>query len=380
MVRKFSPLFGIKTCLFDELLLCRHGPVVGFVIMIILIFEIGYAPALAGLGCLICLFPFQNIFAADIGKIRRKMIQFSDERVKLINESLQAIRVIKLYAWEKPIEQRVNHVRQQESFWLRKYLDAAARLRELMFSAQPICALVIVTTAAYGAKHPLTLVQIFRVLAFLNITRLPLNLLGQALKNVNDGLVSLQRLNTFFLQQTLPINSNKRFVDHPQVDMKEVSFSWQDSDRINDDKGKSEEKTDGNSAIIQPQYFRLQKISFSTKSSNELIAIIGTVGSGKSSFLSSILGEMVRISGQCQVAGSISYCAQTPWIQNLTLQQNVLFEQPSSTLADSPDLLKKYNQAIEAAALLPDIRILPHGDLTESKFNLEFFVFFYIFI
>lgn len=354
--------------------------------MIILIFEIGYAPALAGLGCLICLFPFQNIFAADIGKIRRKMVQFSDERVKLINESLQAIRVIKLYAWEKPIEARVNRVRTEETFWLRKYLDAAARLRELMFSAQPICALVIVTTAAYGAKKPLSLVQIFRVLAFLNITRLPLNLLGQALKNVNDGLVSLQRLNTFFLQQTLPINNDKKMVEHPQVDMRDVTFSWQDQDRVTDGPSSSSKSATAKeahapaavganpslspqdnkaSSSISAQYFRLKNFSFSTKSSTELVAVIGAVGSGKSSFLSAILGEMVRISGQSTVSGTLSYCAQTPWIQNLTLKQNILFEQSMHKLTD--EMTRRYEEAVESSALLPDIKILPNGDLTESK-------------
>lgn len=352
--------------------------------MIILIFEIGYAPALAGLGCLLCLFPLQNIFAADIGKIRRQMIQFTDERVKLINESLQAIRVIKLYAWERPMEQRVNQVREDETYFLRKYLDAAARLRELMFSIQPICALVIVTTAAYGVHQPLSLVQIFRVLAFLNITRLPLNLLGQALKNVNDGLVSIQRLNKFFLQSTLPISQRKQLATHPGIRMEQAEFSWLDQDRPSQS-AKHDQVTSNPSEIelqvmvdrsTPSSYFRLTQVSFKTRSPQELIAVIGSVGCGKSSFLSAILGEMVKITGQSQVLGSISYCAQTPWIQNLTLQQNILFEVSSQQLASNSEYLQQYHQATEAAALRPDIKILPQGDLTESKWTYSIFILF----
>jgi ABC-type multidrug transport system fused ATPase/permease subunit len=334
--------------------------------MIILIFEIGYAPALVGMAFLFVLFPCQNYFASEIGKIRRQMIKFTDERVKLINESLQAIRVIKLYAWEKPIENRVNSVREKETTFLRKYLDASARLRELMFSAQPVAALVIVTVAAYGIDKPLNIVQIFRVLAFLNITRLPLNLLGQALKNGSDGLVSINRLNAFLLQRTLPINAERVQVENPSIHLSDATFSWQDQVLT------SSKSHDHNIAEASPtsddkestlDYFRLQNISFSNSKPNELIAIVGPVGSGKSSLISSILGEMVKVSGQCRVAGTISYCSQTPWIQNLTLQQNVLFEIQEKDMNE--EQLNKYYEATEAAALRPDIKILPAGDKTE---------------
>ncbi len=339
----------------------RHGPLVGLVIMIILIFEIGYAPALAGMAFLFVLFPCQNYFAAEIGKIRRRMIKFTDERVKLINESLQAIRVIKLYAWEKPIESRVNAVREKETQFLRKYLDASARLRELMFSAQPVAALVIVTVAAYGIDKPLDIVQIFRVLAFLNITRLPLNLLGQALKNSTDGLVSINRLNNFLLQRTLPINQERVKVENPTISLSNASFSWQDQVSMSSKSSDASLQSMENDSSAE--YFRLEKVTFKTSQSNELIAIVGPVGSGKSSLISSILGEMVKIDGESRVAGTISYCSQTPWIQNLTLQQNVLFEIQEKDLTD--EQLVKYFESTEAAALRPDIKILPAGDKTE---------------
>jgi len=88
--------------------------------------------------------------ADQIGVIRRHMVKLTDERVKLVNEFLQAIRVVKYYAWEVPIEERVQSVRSIEVGMLMSYLSAAGRLRELLFSAQPIATILIFTTALYG--------------------------------------------------------------------------------------------------------------------------------------------------------------------------------------------------------------------------------------
>jgi ABC-type multidrug transport system fused ATPase/permease subunit len=87
-----------------------HGPVVAILVMFLIIPEVGWQSAMAGLAWTLCIFPLQTIFARAIGGVRRKMIKLTDERVKFMNELLQAIRVIKFYAWEKPLENRVMKV------------------------------------------------------------------------------------------------------------------------------------------------------------------------------------------------------------------------------------------------------------------------------
>jgi ABC-type multidrug transport system fused ATPase/permease subunit len=107
--------------------------------------------------------------------------------------------------------------------------------------------------------------------------------------------------------------------------------------------------------------FLLSDLNFSTNSPEELIAIIGAVGSGKSSFMSAILGEMRAVKGTIQKSGRIAFCAQTPWIQNLSLKDNILFG-----ANEEDDTVKaSYEASLEAAALRPDLAILPHGDMTE---------------
>lgn len=88
-----------------------------------------------------------------------------------------------------------------------------------------------------------------------------------------------------------------------------------------------------------------------------LTAVVGTVGSGKSSLVSAFLGEMEKASGHVNTCGSIAYVAQQAWIQNATLKDNILFGKPFEK--------RKYERIIEACALKPDFEMLPAGDMTE---------------
>jgi ABC-type bacteriocin/lantibiotic exporter with double-glycine peptidase domain len=102
--------------------------------------------------------------------------------------------------------------------------------------------------------------------------------------------------------------------------------------------------------------FQLKDISIEVPK-NKLIFIIGNVGSGKSSLLQAILGEMKYISGTSKVSSSISNSPQIPWIQNESLRQNILFGNEFEQ--------RKYEKIIEDCCLCPDIELLPNGDLSE---------------
>ena len=436
-----------------------HGPLRSLLVMLILISEVGTA-ALAGLGFIVVLIPLQEYLARSIGAIRRKMVEITDERVKRTSEFLQAIRVVKLYAWEVPMEQRIEEVRSQEVTLLGEYLEANGKLRELMFAAQPLAALIIFVTAVYGQGQVLNIKTVFRVLVFLNITRFPLNLLAQALKNVSDGEVSLKRLNAYFLLETLesfhsvkrreseregevkddkhklsesqeeedilpgilispdlrgrrgppsrqypthwgkppsprrpssaaatgdlvPLPGNygvgsislcewiqsrllqddqtyyaaaaaaasssaalqsskadsKQSCD--QVSLVNATFRWTSVGKPASPSKKSPSKApspplaspaaDEDSALVDTKAsigkFALTNLNFSTTpSQGELIAVIGAVGSGKSTFMSALLQEVPLVDGRADLqycTGNAAYCAQTPWIQNLSVKDNV---------------------------------------------------------
>lgn len=345
-----------------------HGPLVCVIVMIILITQIGYQAALAGMAFICVLVPLQNHIAALIGVNRRAMVRSTDERVKLINELLQSIRVVKLYAWEAAIEERIREVRKKETTRLHAYLDLVGYLREVLFAAQPVAAIIMFATAFYGADKPMSVVQIFRMLAFLNITRFPFNLLSQGLKAANDALVSIQRLDAFFCLPVLhESDGSKCMAQLPSITLEDATYSWEDVQVVRS--SRRDHIQDGHCDIesneldeLLAKTFSLRNIQFKAQG-NELIALVGQVGCGKSSLLSAFLNEMTLVRGKRDAIGTIAYCAQTPWIQNLTLKQNVLFEIHAKELSMQQE--SDYRRAIHAAALTSDIAILSNGDETE---------------
>jgi ABC-type multidrug transport system fused ATPase/permease subunit len=348
-----------------SLSLFRHGPITVIVVMAILAYEIGALTAFTGIMFLLLVFPIQRKIAMMIGGYRRETIKETDKRVNLINEALQAIRAIKFYAWEESIFRRVQEVRAREVDKLLKYLSVNSVLRDLNYVNPAITAMVIFLVYVFlgsydgsNEKNQLSTGQVLTVLAYLNICRFPLNLLSQSMKAVSDAQVSLTRLTDFFLLPTLKlriISEGERTKDmgSPMVSLREASFSWTKSST----KGETLSPLIGEAAQT---HFSLDNLSFELFP-GELIAVIGAVGSGKSTLASAILGEVPLVSGESKVNGRIAFSAQIPWIQNLTVRENILF----CSDRDDPSLEARYTASLEQAALLPDLSILPAGDATE---------------
>lgn len=115
--------------------------------------------------------------------------------------------------------------------------------------------------------------------------------------------------------------------------------------------------------MIEKGTFRWDEESTTLKDINmrvekgQLVAVVGAVGCGKSSLVGAFLGDIEKVSGRVNQLGSVAYVAQQAWIQNATLRDNVLFGRPFDR--------KRYDQVIEACALIADLAMLPAGDLTE---------------
>lgn len=106
----------------------------------------------------------------------------------------------------------------------------------------------------------------------------------------------------------------------------------------------------------QDTIFKLEDINVRIPQGS-LTAIVGAIGSGKSSLLQGLMGEMRRTSGSVKFNGSTSLCAQTPWIQNATVRENILFGQPWNE--------ERYWAAVKNASLEQDLVLLEDGDATE---------------
>lgn len=102
--------------------------------------------------------------------------------------------------------------------------------------------------------------------------------------------------------------------------------------------------------------FKMKDVNFSIKR-GQLVAIVGSVGSGKTSLLQGLIGEMRRTSGSVKFGGSVAYCGQSAWIQNATIRENVCFGRQFEP--------ERYWKAVSDACLDMDLDMLPNGDMTE---------------
>uniref|UniRef100_A0A0A9YH98 Multidrug resistance-associated protein 1 n=2 Tax=Lygus hesperus TaxID=30085 RepID=A0A0A9YH98_LYGHE len=289
---------------------------------------------LAGLAVMIIIIPVNGFIANKMKTLQIKQMKNKDERVKMMNEILSGIKVLKLYAWEPSFEQQVLKIRNKEVKVMREaaYFGAAT---SFIWSCAPFL-VSLVTFAVYvlvDEKNVLDAKTAFVSLSLFNLLRFPLSMLPMMISNLVQVGVSVKRVNKFMNSEELDPdavthNSNEK----DPIVIENGSFTWD-----------KEETT-------------LKNINLRIKPKS-LVAVVGVVGSGKSSLVSALMGEMEKISGRVNVNGEVAYVPQTAWIQNNTLQDNILFGKTMHR--------KNYLQVVEACALKQDFDMLPGGDQTE---------------
>eukprot|EP00935_MAST-01C_sp_MAST-1C-sp1_P001017 g1017.t1 len=354
-----------------------HTPLV-FLGVLVQLWAIIGPSALAGILLMVGVFVLQRRMGRMVGQARRKLVKFTDQRVTLISELLRYIRAVKYFAWEEPMVQRVREVREKEVGFLRCYLILKALLRELAFLVTSLVAFVIFVIHVYAEGESLSLLNGMTVLAFLGILRFPAILLSLAMSFTPDALVALERLEHFLLLPTLS-QSHRCEQGRPRVRLQGASFRWGEGGE--DDAGSGEQKggvksegggsrttAGGNSKggsgdARKDAGFELSGVELNVED-GELVAIIGRVGSGKSSLLQALLGEMERTAAGAEagveaadLSGRVAYAAQSSYITNATLRDNVLFGLPMDG--------DRYRACLHAAGLGPDLAILPGKDLCE---------------
>ena len=302
------------------------------------LYEIVGNSAFAGMALLFILIP-ANVIGNHIGKkIQTNQMNLKDERILKMNEILQGIKVIKYYAWEKPFMSNVNEVRDKEVKTIKQYAIVYSMMN-VTFSTVPL----LVTLSTFGVyifldpvNNILTAEKVFSCIAIFNILRIPLFMFPMFFMEAIKLLVSLKRITAFLASEDIDDGYIVNQDDEKKVlEVEKSTYSW--------DKNSEKES--------------LKNIDMNV-SKGELVAVIGKVGSGKSSFLSAILGEMSCKTGKIRNnSETYSYVSQQAWIQNMTIKENILFGQPAHKAL--------YDQVIEACALKPDFQILPSGDQTE---------------
>ncbi|KAH9149488.1 hypothetical protein AeRB84_007448, partial [Aphanomyces euteiches] len=252
-------------------------------------------------------------------------------RHRLTTEILQGIRVMKFYAWEPAISHRLTLLRQKETRFLRRLNLLRVVNVEFLFLA-PVFVGAAVLSTYIGLGNAIDSTQIFTLIAFVNMSRQALYNCPRTIAGISEGIGAGRRLDIFFdlEEQTppamLPIASGT-------IRFQSASLAWQSTPPI-----------------------CLSNLNL-TIAPGSLVMVVGSVGAGKSSLISAILGEMHLVQGSVDVHGSVALVSQEPWIRNDTVRGNILFE-------DAYDA-SWYKTVLQAVQLEADMRLLPAGDKTE---------------
>uniref|UniRef100_A0A8C1G2F2 ATP-binding cassette, sub-family C (CFTR/MRP), member 6a n=1 Tax=Cyprinus carpio carpio TaxID=630221 RepID=A0A8C1G2F2_CYPCA len=297
--------------------------------------------ALAGIATVILIFPLNGFIAKMRSKLQEVQMKYMDGRIKLMNEILSGIKILKFYAWENAFRERVLGYREKELNALKKsqilYSISIASFNSSTFLVH----LIIVV-------HVLDAQKVFVSMALINILKAPLSQLPFAMSTTMQ--VSTKYLNAFYIfEETFEDIFVFFLVSKAVVSLKRLGKQATGKlyiDGVVIDNGTFSWSKDSTPC--------LRRINVKGQRGS-LVAVVGHVGSGKSSLLSAMLGEMEKKSGH--VTGSVAYVPQQAWIQNATLKDNILFghERKDSW----------YQSVLEACALLPDLGILPARDATE---------------
>ena len=418
------------------------------IISLVLIYnQVGNA-TWVGIGFMFCLVPVNGVVFANVSKMRRKVLKYSDARVKMINEILTGIRIIKFYAWEQPFGKEVQRLREKELKALTTLAyTTAIGFSLIMLSAPIINPILVFLTYTRTTDLSLDAATAFTTIALFNIMRFPFAFLPMGFLQFVQSRIALRRLSKYlelselesYVEPNLPADYDDKndsdgalFIEDekkpsdPHVVINGGTFSWVDPDatptpieppkkkrtsikerresarKVKAEKKEEEEQKKRDSEVSNLDASKknsstnslnraesLASLGISTKTMDveedsaearitltdinctiergSLVAVVGTVGSGKSSFLSAILGEMESIGGtkvymppkEGEVPGDnlVSYCSQSPWVVNDTLRGNILF---GRTFDEA-----RYDQVVRACALTDDLAVLPAGDMTE---------------
>ncbi|KFV57602.1 Canalicular multispecific organic anion transporter 1, partial [Tyto alba] len=290
---------------------------------------------LAGIAVMVLLIPINGFLVAKAKTIQVRNMKNKDERMKIMSEILNGIKILKLFAWEPSFEKRVNEIRAREL----KDLVNFSYLQSISIFVFT-CAPFLVSLASFAVyvlvdeNNILDAQKAFTAISLFNVLRFPMAMLPLVLSSLVQTNVSTVRLERYLGGEDLDSSAiHHDPIAGSAVRFSEATFAWEQ---------------DGN-AVIRDVTLDIAPGS--------LVAVVGAVGSGKSSLVSAMLGEMENIKGHINIQGSLAYVPQQAWIQNATLKDNILF---GSELDEA-----RYQQVIKACALLPDLELLPAGDQTE---------------
>ncbi|XP_059187616.1 multidrug resistance-associated protein 5 [Centropristis striata] len=371
--------------------LLAGGPLVAVLGVAYNLFILG-PTSLLGSAVFILFYPTMMFSSRLTAFFRRRGVAITDRRVQKMNEILSYIKVIKMFAWVKAFARDVRGIRDEE----RRVLELTGYFQSITVGVAPIV-VVIASVATFSAHmllgYDLTAAQAFTVVTVFNAMTFALKVTPLSVKSLSEAAVAAERFKSLFL---LPeVDSVRALPGDPRVavEMRGASLAWEgggqsaqpspcvhtaarhrhrcrDREELQEEEEVTHSLLTGRGGASHPEEEacppllpvpqRLQStlhcINLQVQQGT-LLGVCGSIGSGKTSLMSAVLGQMTLLEGRVAVRGRLAYVAQQAWILNATLRDNILFGQEYQE--------DRYQAVLGACCLRPDLSLLPSADLTE---------------
>ncbi|KAL9098382.1 MAG: hypothetical protein Q9163_005950 [Psora crenata] len=351
-------------------------PVQIIVAITLLYLTLGFS-AFAGVALMAVMVPLNSRIARKFGDLQMDVIAASDVRIQKTTEMVRNVRIIKFLAWETLFERSIEGKRAEELRALRARYIMSSIAATIWYGMPVLITFTSFLVYAGIVQKSLTPSLAFTSLSLFNLLKKPLDDFVGAFARVEDSLVSVKRVEKFLAEEETDKYeqlSRREPKDSCKIGFEHASLVWRDC---------TEDHTAGDSPDDEASNI---DYSFARKGLNlkfaigKLNVITGVTGSGKSSMLLALLGEMTLVKGTVHMPAamnleslsdksdnrlidSVAYCAQEAWLTNDTVRNNILFGSPYSA--------ERYKAVLSACALVLDLQTLAHGDLTWELIKQE---------
>ncbi|XP_067646383.1 probable multidrug resistance-associated protein lethal(2)03659 [Eurosta solidaginis] len=346
------------------------GPIEIIIITWLMYTEIGVA-AFFGVVFMLLFLPLQAYLGKRTSVLRLRTALCTDERVRMMNEIISGIQVIKMYAWEKPFGKMVQEARRKEMKSVRTVNFIRGGLQSfILFMTRVTTFFSLVGFVLLG--HFLSAEKAFMIAAYYNILRNTMTIFFPlAITQFAETLVSLKRIQTYLLYDETKVKDRSEDSVKESKTLKERYILTEENEKslgMNGTLKPLNPPTEGKKPNIGIEIHKLKakwdssmteytinNIELKVKP-RTLVAVIGPVGSGKTSLIQAILGELPAESGYVHVHGTHSYASQEPWLFTGSIRQNILFGEPMDK--------NRYRGVVKRCALERDFELFANGDKT----------------
>ncbi|EGI58008.1 Putative multidrug resistance-associated protein lethal(2)03659 [Acromyrmex echinatior] len=348
------------------------------------VIDIGVS-SIIGVAALLMFIPLQVWLGKKSSELRSRIAIKTDERVRFTNEIVSGIQAIKMYTWENPFSALIEKARKMEINIIRwaSYIKGIST-SFIIFTTRISLFVTVLAYTLFG--YEITAEKVFMISACYNCLCLSMAMfLPQGIRGAAEMIVTVKRLKKFLMcdelisskiemkknkennkntkknnKESIKQNNKKNAKHQKQENVKEDLTEQNKKDYIIVDQPKCFEYSISikNGSAKWQDYEKentLHNINIDVRP-NELIAVVGQVGAGKSSLINVILKELRLYKGFIQINGKIAYASQEPWLFAGSVRQNILFGRKMDQI--------RYNHVIEVCQLKRDFSLLPYGDKT----------------